>query len=102
MEPFSILKRESKPSPDVRYPVNPIVFFETSKLPSKIKILPLHEFCRIKQIPFSENEDRFYKFVRNKYMMAQYKKSFKSDFQCQYFDQPFNLNNLLKKPSKRH
>ena len=59
----------------MRYPVNPIVCPEKSKLPLKSKIKPLHEFCKMRSIPFSENEDRFYKIVKQKVMHHQFTKA---------------------------
>jgi hypothetical protein len=57
----------------MRYPVNPVMCPEAQKLPQRRAIVPLHEFCKQRSIPFSENEDRFYKIVKQKFLMNQFK-----------------------------
>ena len=77
LDPFSLYQRRTdrKSLESIRYPVNPIICAESSKLPQKKPVLPFHEFCRQRSIPFSENEDRFYKLVKQKYLLNAYKQA---------------------------
>ena len=54
----------------MRYPVNPVMIAH----PPAVKTIPkLHEFCKQRSIPFSDNEDRFYKVVKHRYLQTAYK-----------------------------
>lgn len=69
MEPFSLYQRkfDKKLQMKMRYPVNPVM----ASHPPYVKPIPkLHEFCKQRSIPFSDNEDRFYKVVKQRYLQT--------------------------------
>ena len=70
-EPFTLYQRKPhKIQQDIRYPVNPIRCPRKSLLPARRSIVTLQEFCKMRSIPFSDNEDRFYKFLRSGYLKS--------------------------------
>jgi hypothetical protein len=74
-DPFIILKRKTDKAAlnSIRYPVNPLICRSPELLPNQTEVIPLQLFCRIRNIPFCQNEHRFYKIVKNKVESEVYK-----------------------------
>jgi hypothetical protein len=72
LQPVTLVQRkrfDPNAVKEARFPPNPMLQHEC--IPPR-KLVSLQDFCRQRSIPFSENEQRFYKIIKQRYLHREF------------------------------
>lgn len=73
LPPFSLLKRDTKAGQGLSFPISPS-FVHNYATVKEVKLKQASTFCSEKNIPFSAEEDKFYKLKQAKTKFRQFSK----------------------------